>query len=386
MKKIKLGILILVSIVLSGINTIAYSENSEEKEKLSRKERKEIAMQEGKFWISPLGLPLYTPELGLYLTVGAQMSFKTNPDDTLLRRSSVPFFVGYGLRGSLDIFSKMNTYWLGDRLRINNEFRIKNMRDHYWGVGFDKGLNTEKSDSTTEYQRLWILFNPQIKYRVADNFYAGIDLNYSYTEASDENPVMQSDADYRASKDMLSNTGVGVIAEYDSRDIPVNAYEGIYLSGKATFFSSSLGGDSDFNLFSIDYRQYTKIYKESGVLAWIVRGETVTGDVPWSELPKLGTPFDMRGYYWGRYRDNTIICAVAEYRHTIFWRGKRSPVGFVVWVGGGSMGPEISELSQILPNGGVGLRYEVQPRMNLRVDFGFGRETTGLYFNLLEAF
>jgi hypothetical protein len=29
---------------------------------------------------------------------------------------------------------------------------------------------------------------------------------------------------------------------------------------------------------------------------------------------------------------------------------------------------------------------EVQPRMNLRIDFGFGTETFGFYYNLNEVF
>jgi hypothetical protein len=40
----------------------------------------------------------------------------------------------------------------------------------------------------------------------------------------------------------------------------------------------------------------------------------------------------------------------------------------------------------VLPNVGVGYRLEVQPRMNLRIDFGWGFETFGFYFNFNEAF
>ena len=34
------------------------------------------------------------------------------------------------------------------------------------------------------------------------------------------------------------------------------------------------------------------------------------------------------------------------------------------------MGPTMGKIEGVLPNAGVGLRIEVQPRMNVRLDFG----------------
>ena len=52
------------------------------------------------------------------------------------------------------------------------------------------------------------------------------------------------------------------------------------------------------------------------------------------------------------------------------------------------MGPNPVRLEGVLPNFGVGLRIEVQPRMNVRLDFG--RNTVNkqnlFYFNMTEAF
>ena len=44
------------------------------------------------------------------------------------------------------------------------------------------------------------------------------------------------------------------------------------------------------------------------------------------------------------------------------------------------------ELNNWLPNTGVGYRLELQPRMNLRIDFGIGKNSSELYFNMTEAF
>jgi hypothetical protein len=107
-------------------------------------------------------------------------------------------------------------------------------------------------------------------------------------------------------------------------------------------------------------------------------------------MSQLGTPFDLRGYQWGRFRDKSMIFFIAEYRHTFLKKDKTlSKHGAVVWVGTGSIfNEEVISNNNLnwLPNYGVGYRYEVQPRMNLRLDFGFGRESMGVYFNFNQAF
>ncbi len=39
-----------------------------------------------------------------------------------------------------------------------------------------------------------------------------------------------------------------------------------------------------------------------------------------------------------------------------------------------------------LPSAGVGYRFEFKPRMNVRLDFGVGRNSTGVYFQVGESF
>ena len=62
--------------------------------------------------------------------------------------------------------------------------------------------------------------------------------------------------------------------------------------------------------------------------------------------------------------------------------------GFVAWGGCGFMGPTMGKIEGVLPNAGVGLRIEVQPRMNVRLDFGrnFANDQSLFYFNMTEAF
>jgi len=52
------------------------------------------------------------------------------------------------------------------------------------------------------------------------------------------------------------------------------------------------------------------------------------------------------------------------------------------------MGPTPGKIEGVLPNLGLGLRVEVQPRMNVRLDFGrdMVNKQNLFYFNMTEAF
>ncbi|ORT92863.1 hypothetical protein B4U18_29235, partial [Klebsiella pneumoniae] len=62
--------------------------------------------------------------------------------------------------------------------------------------------------------------------------------------------------------------------------------------------------------------------------------------------------------------------------------------GIVAWAGAGTMGPSLSSLNngRWLPSAGVGYRFEFKPRVNVRLDYGIGKGSSGFYFQVGEAF
>ena len=91
----------------------------------------------------------------------------------------------------------------------------------------------------------------------------------------------------------------------------------------------------------------------------------------------------MRGYYLGQYTDNSMLTFQMELRQHI-WRR----IGCVVWGGAGNVFSEREKFSwsKTLPNYGVGLRWELKKRVNVRMDYGFGRKTGGFLLSINEAF
>ena len=54
------------------------------------------------------------------------------------------------------------------------------------------------------------------------------------------------------------NSGLGFLLTYDSRDIPANAYKGVYLDFRGMMYSKAFGSDNNFYRLELDYRQQVR--------------------------------------------------------------------------------------------------------------------------------
>ena len=295
--------------------------------------------------------------------------------------------LGFSSTGAFFIGSKATSFWFEDKLRIYADINFKDMPDNYWGVGYDRGYTTEKGDSTTAYSRTWWQFYPRFLWQFKKGLFLGPLIDLNYTKGTDPSPGVASDPYFIKYEDKPFNAGIGVVFQYDTRDIPVNAWKGAFVELSAGFYGPYLGGDNAYQVYGFDLRKYWRIKREGRTVAAQVRGRFGKGDVPFGEMSQPGTPFDLRGYTWGRYRDESMYFMLGEYRHMFLKRdGNLSPHGIVIWAGVGTLGDRVRDFQDWLPNFGIGYRLEVQPRMNLRIDIGFGRETQGFYFNFNEAY
>lgn len=335
------------------------------------------------FKFSPLIAPAYTPELGFLLAAGGLASFKTDPLDSRIQRSSVPFTIGYSSTGAIVFNAKITSFWMEDNVRLYADLWYKNMADNYWGVGYEDGKFISAGEETTAFDRTWWQINPKMLWKIIPNLYAGINLDFNRTKAGNIAPGIAQDENYLLFGPDNYNAGAGIIIQYDTRDIPVNAWQGIYLGLAMTGYDSFFKSDNNYKIYEVDYRQYQQILSPGSTLTWQLKARVGDGSVPYGELSQLGTPFDLRGYTWGRYRDSALAFGLLEYRHMF---GEAKKHGMVAWGGAGSIASDIESFNHWLPNWGVGYRLEMQPRMNLRLDLGFGEDSGALYVNFNEAF
>lgn len=345
------------------------------------------------FKIMPYIAPSYSPETEALLTAGGLITFKAQKWNNLLNMSSVPFSIGYSSNGSLTVNIQNVIYWADDNIRTSGEFILKDMPDHYWGVGYKNGLNPQKSKESTFYKRRYWRFYERILFRTKGDLFVGAAIDLNGTKARELNPVMQADEYVLASGTDILNTGIGVIVEYDTRDFVQNAYEGYYLSAGVLFFQSFLGGNTKFRVLELDYRQYEMLKRKRRTIAWNIKGRISFGEeVPWTDMAMIGGPFNMRGYTLGRFRDKNMFSCTGEYRH-MFKRKKlnkkgnyNSRFGYVAWAAIGTVTPHLGDFRNWLPNVGLGLRVEIQPRMNVRIDYGIAKGEQGAYVTFSEAF
>jgi len=80
-----------------------------------------------------------------------------------------------------------------------------------------------------------------------------------------------------------------------------------------------------------------------------------------------------------------MIALQMEYRIPVWWK-----LGLVGFIGYGDVADELShfKFGDFKYSGGWGIRYKIsrEEGTNLRLDFGFGRGTSGVYVTVNEAF
>ena len=346
----------------------------------------------GPMKFTPFLAPSYTPEMQALLTAGGLITFTFDRGDKQLLRSSIPASIGYSTNGSLQISIKCNLYLRGDRTRITGEIWRKDMPDNYYGIGYANARDIPKGDSTSAYHRNWQRVYAKVVEQVKPKYFIGGIFDATTTEATELNPVMAEDPNVVKNGADTRNRGLGLVMQYDSRDMPVNAYTGTYLDLSAVSYGDAFGGQSNFWTLDVDYRGY-KPLAHRHTLAWQLRSRTSYGDVPWTEMAQIGTPWDLRGYSWGQYRDKLMAYGMTEYRHMFNRKtpNKKGSLdsrwGFVGWVGVGTVAPDYSSIPGALPNYGVGLRFETETRANIRIDYGRGSfGSSAFYVTFYEAF
>ena len=395
---------LIVSCILCLMASLGYAQETDTlltaADTLTSKELRRQRVANRNFHYNILGGPSFSPDFGFLVGGSALMTFRMNPKDTTMRRSVLPFAMAFIFKGGLNIMVKPQLFFKNDKFRIFGQFSYKNTQENFYGVGYSTNKHYERSDSTSQYRYSGIQINPWFLFRIKEtDWFIGPQIDLNYDKISNPAKHLVEQEDYKnagGTENGYENfsSGLGFLITYDTRDIPANPYKGLYFDIRGLLYQKWLGSDTDFYRFELDYRQY-KSLGERKVLAWTVQTKNVFGkNIPLNKYVLSGTPFDLRGYYMGQYRDKSSHIALVEYRQMFntdqsnWLKRIIHHLGFVAWGGAGFMGPNPGKIEGVLPNAGLGLRIEVQPRMNVRLDFGrnFINKQNLFYFNMTEAF
>lgn len=330
---------------------------------------------EKKIDVTFAGGPSFSKNTSLGIGLLAAGLYRLDRTDSVTVPSDVSVFANVSVSGFYALGVTGNTIFAHNRQRVNYTVMFSSAPRSLWGIGYDAGrYNPESTYSEKHY-----LVEASYLHEVLPRTYVGGIASFEHTRG-----VKFSDQAYLyGQKRSYTATGIGLIVEYDSRDFIPNPYRGVYVSFQERFFPKGLG-NCERSLWRTTFTAdaYGQVWK-GGVLAADLYAVFNSDGTPWPMLARMGGGQRMRGYYQGRYTDNDMITVQVELRQRI-WRR----IGCAVWGGAGNVFPSLGRFdwSQTLPNYGAGFRWELKKRVNVRLDYGFGKKTSGFLLNINEAF
>ena len=322
----------------------------------------------------------YSPETEFAVGAGGIYVFYTAKDSVMFP-SKIGFGGYYSTLKNYKISITPAIYYFENKLFIKAPVSYGFFVDKYWGQG-DESLETGNEQYTRQDFSATLYLQSPPKIFSADR--SGLVIDYNYTEIVDrKDNSLLNDPDLIGA-DGGAILGFGADLTWESRDNIFFPNSGGYQYFKFLYYAPIID-DYKFIDIELDVRHYWAI-KEDQVIAANFFLKSVSGDVPFYKTSALGGSQRMRGYFYGRYRDNTYAMIQAEYRQ-YFWKR----FGFVAF---GSLGNVAERLvdydfETIKYSYGGGLRYlfNKKQKINLRMDIGIGQDgNTGIYFGIEEAF
>jgi outer membrane protein assembly factor BamA len=220
--------------------------------------------------------------------------------------------------------------------------------------------------------------------KINQGLFAGLDYHFEYEYNFEYTPGKQLETGSVPGYQGGIGSALGLVAVFDNRDNVINAYRGKFAEVSTYFYDKLIGSTFSFFAVNIRYQQYWQI-KRKHILATQTKIRFSSGNVPFLDLSTLGDDDILRGYPKNRFRDKNFMATQLEYRFPLFWR-----FGMVVFAGVGDVFNKTADLrlSALKYSVGSGLRLVVNPaeRLNIRFDYGYGKEGGYFYFVVAESF
>lgn len=320
--------------------------------------------------------PSYTREAGFGIGGAATGLYRLNRLDSITPPSDVFASLNASINGFFVLTIRGNTIFRNDKSRLSYKLESYIKALDFWGIrSADCDINHKSS-----YTRRQIDLQSEYVVRLPKNFFIGLQTRFDYTDARN----VKAPDYFLGERPQYFTTGIGALIEWDSRDNILTPTRGAHFAFKPMVYPAFLG-NSNTTAYSYNFiaNAYISIGRHSTV-AFDLYAKSNSSRIPWTLREQLASDgVRMRGYYMGRYIDCNQLTFQAEYRQHIYKR-----FGAVAWGGVGSVfdHPKNFKNAQWLYNFGFGLRFEFKHNVNARIDYGFGKHTSGILFAIGEAF
>jgi hypothetical protein len=195
-------------------------------------------------------------------------------------------------------------------------------------------------------------------------------------------PAVSDFLDFNLGK-RVATSGLGLLAEYDSRNNPFNPEQGYSYNFKYMLFDSAIGSDVDYSSYSATGLNYWTL-ADKFVLGWRLQYNGVSSNEN-TRLPAFVPPaLDLRGIPAGRYQANNVALTEVQLDYKLTYRWKIS-----AFVGAGRVAEKFNDLSSATTevSKGLGFRYLIARRYGfaMGIDVAKGPEDTAFYIQAGSA-
>src|SRR5690606_10691260 len=242
------------------------------------------------------------------------------------------------------------------------QLRFRDFPFHFYGLGGD----TYERDKDLLTQRL-IRFVAEGEHLIAKNYYAGFATlfeQYRYTDAVEGGIYGQMPLRGAPGGRFFS---AGITQLYDTRNNNTYSTKGFYARLRYLYAPAFWGGEHfTGHRMDLDLRSFFPL---TPAIPLGLQGKYETyfhQESPFYLTSQLGSDTMMRGYYQGRYRDNSLLAAQAEVRWRVHPR-----IGFAVFAAAGNVYRTNFDFSSLKPAGGTGIRYffDLEHSSSVRIDY-----------------
>jgi outer membrane protein assembly factor BamA len=345
-----------------------------------REDETRLKIQRGNFVVVPV--PISNPTLDTGLVLGAAYFYSQTEEQQKAQPASVTAAGAvYTSNDSRAFALVQQNYWKNNKWRFTGAVGAADLR-----------LSLLAPDESSTGQQVDWRINGEFLFaklsrKLTGNWYGGLNMRVINADQSIEfsTPEPPAPVPPEPTTDFDSTTGtrssgLGVSVEYDTRDMPLNAYSGKHFTLGALFNDEALGSDETYQTYTLAYRSYHSV-SESLVLAWEIQGCQKASKPPLWDACTVG----LRGFAATDYLGLISASGQVEAR----WKMSKR-WGLVGFAGSGYIGNSFSGVreNEPIPSYGAGIRFTVlaPKRINLRLDFARSDDSDAIHFSVGEAF
>lgn len=309
--------------------------------------------------------------------------FKMGDPQAETRTSSVVAAGIYTLKNQMSLALEPSLILENESWILNGMYGYSYFPEAFWGVG--AGL--DDADEMRLINRQIFLSQSALR-QVLPKLFIGPQVRWAKIyNIRFENPDGDSiDRPAHTGTEDYSVTGLGFTLLWDTRDRLMFPTKNHMLQFDVMTNPSAISTIDSYTTYLLDARKYYDLSNNgSSVLAFQFVTKLTSGNPPINDLAMLGGDSILRGYYQGRLRDRHGAQIQGELRQQVWGR-----IGAAVFASGGQIWDSFDEMkiqdTHFSAGGGFRFNLNKEDPTNIRVDYGLGKNTSGIYITIGEAF